>query len=98
MLFERCLTKFRKRSIKQHINTSISGVKFSWNSLYSHFKSTSVISVIENKTAMSCSDDEEEKRNDYDVTSFQDRYSTATIPRTSIIRDSIQCCCEISRH
>ena len=35
MLFERCRTKNRRRSIKQHRNTSISGVKFSWTTLFS---------------------------------------------------------------
>ena len=33
MLFERCRTKNRKRSIKHHRNTSISGVKFSGTNL-----------------------------------------------------------------
>ena len=34
ILFERCHTKNRERSIEQHIKYSISGVKFSWTTLY----------------------------------------------------------------
>ena len=34
MLFERCNAKNRKRSNKRHINTSISGITFSWTTLY----------------------------------------------------------------
>ena len=34
MLFERCHTLNSKRSLKQHKNTSISGVKFRWTTLF----------------------------------------------------------------
>ena len=33
MLFERCHTKNRKRSLKQHMMYSNSGMKFSWTTL-----------------------------------------------------------------
>jgi hypothetical protein len=61
---------------------------------YSHFKSTSVISVIENKTEQSVDEGSIEDGGAADQGSsvgvtFQDRYTTATLPRSSSDKKSM---------